>query len=201
MTDLGFGVTPLGNIFQQHDRAAVGHRLEGPGQRPISGEVGIGGNDAPRLRVLDFSEDYLAARRRDRSGADTGGDDVGSARAALHETVGQLHHFAETIVHHRKPAVGAEHAQTMRHVVQRGIELISQRRLALARHVCSNENPLQVGRDLLQRQKKHRADDRHSDVIGGATKRQRNRRRTAGECNLHVEYPRPSIGPARTAAT
>ena len=62
------------------------------------------------------------------------------AGAALDEIVGQVHHFAEAVIHHRKPPVGAEHAQAVRHVVQRGIELAGQRRLALARHdsACMN---------------------------------------------------------------
>ena len=47
-----------------------------------------------------------------------------------HEIVGQLHHLAEAVVHHRQPAVGAEHAQPVRHVVQRGVELAGQRGLA-----------------------------------------------------------------------
>ena len=33
MADLGFGVAPLGDVLEQHDRAAAGHRLERPGQR------------------------------------------------------------------------------------------------------------------------------------------------------------------------
>ena len=66
------------------------------------------------------------------SGGDAGRDDVGRAGAALDEIVGQIHHFAEAVVHHRKPAVGAKHAQPVRHVVQRGIELAGQRRLALS---------------------------------------------------------------------
>ena len=35
MTDPGFRVAPFGDVFEQHDRAAAGHRLEGPGQRPV----------------------------------------------------------------------------------------------------------------------------------------------------------------------
>ena len=62
------------------------------------------------------------------SGADAGGDDVGRARAAMHQIVRQVHHFAEAVIHHRKTAVGAEHAQAVRHVVQRGVELAGERR-------------------------------------------------------------------------
>ena len=36
------------------------------------------------------------------------------------------------MVDDRQAAIGTEHAQAMRHVVQRGVELVRQRRLALA---------------------------------------------------------------------
>ncbi len=32
MADPGFGPSALGDVLDQHDRAAAGHRLEGPGQ-------------------------------------------------------------------------------------------------------------------------------------------------------------------------
>ncbi len=55
-------------------------------------------------------------------------------RAALHEIVRQVHHLAEAMVHHRELAVGAEHAQPVRHVVQGGVELARERRFALTCH-------------------------------------------------------------------
>ncbi len=67
------------------------------------------------------------------AGADAGVDDIGRAGPALHEILGQVHHFAEAVIHHRKPAVGGEHAKPVRHVVQRGIELAGQRRFAETR--------------------------------------------------------------------
>ena len=73
------------------------------------------------------------------------------AGAALHEIFGQIHHFAETVVHHRQPPVGAEHAQAVRHVVQRGVELAGQRRLALARDQAPHEDSLQTGCELPDR--------------------------------------------------
>ena len=158
----------------------------------------IGRDHILGLGMLDLREDHLAARRRDRPDTDASRDDVVRACAALDQIIGQVHHLAEAMIHDRKPPIGAEHAQPVRHIVQRGIELAGQRRLALARHKCLNENPLQIGGDLLECQKEHRADARHSDVIGCAMERQRDRCRSAGQCNLHMEYPRPSIGPART---
>ena len=119
--------------------------------------------------------------------------------AALHEIVGQVHHLAEAMIHDRKTAVGAEHAQAVRHVVQGGIELAGQRRLALARHQRLHEYSVQIGRDLHDGHKKCGAHDRHRHVIGCATQRQRDHSWTEGKRNLQLEYPLPSIGPARTA--
>ena len=93
MADPGFRVAPLGNVFDQHDRAAARHRLECPGQRPVPRDVGIGRNHVPRLRVLDFRQDHPAARRRDRTRGDAGRDDVRRAGAALQEIVGQIASF------------------------------------------------------------------------------------------------------------
>ena len=84
MADPGFGIAPLGDVFQEHDRAAAGHRLEGPGQRPVVGGVGIDRGDVPGLRLLDFGDDELAARARKRRGGDAGSDDVGGGRVATH---------------------------------------------------------------------------------------------------------------------
>ena len=89
-----------------------------------------------------------------------------------------------------------KHAQAMRHVVQRGVELACQRRLALARDQRPHENPLQAGRDVLERQEEQHVQDGQPDVIWVAMQRQRHRQRAAGKQHLHMENPRPAIGPA-----
>ena len=53
---------------------------------------------------------------------------------------GQVHHLAEAIIHDRKTPVGGEHAQAVRHVVQRGVELAGQRRFAEARRQRLHED-------------------------------------------------------------
>ena len=60
---------------------------------------------------------------RNRSGADTGGDDVRRVGATMHEIVRQLHHLAEAMIHDRKTSIRGEHAKAVRHIVQRGVEL------------------------------------------------------------------------------
>ena len=122
--------------------------------------------------------------------------------AALHEIVGQIHHLAEAMIHHREPAVGAEHAQAVRHVVQRGVELAGQRRLALARDQRLDENRLQAGRDVLQRRRRTARSappcrcsrDCHAAPAPPTVGPQ-------ASSDLHMEYPRPAVGPAAPAAT
>jgi hypothetical protein len=65
--------------------------------------------------------------------------------AILREIVGQVHHHAEPMIHHRQAAINAEHAQPVRHVVQCGIELTGQRRLAFASHQRLHEYSMQIG--------------------------------------------------------
>ena len=65
---------------------------------------------------------------------------------------GQVHHLAEAMVHHRKAAVGAEHAQAVRHVVQGGVELAGQRRFALSSTISAlTKICVQAEVDVLQR--------------------------------------------------
>ena len=45
MADPGFRVLALGDVLDQHDGAAAGHRLERPGQRAVLAEVRIGRDD------------------------------------------------------------------------------------------------------------------------------------------------------------
>ncbi len=63
------------------------------------------------------------------------------------------------MVHDRKTPVGGEHAQAVRHVVQRSIELAGKRRLALARHKRLHEDSVQISRDCNGNHKKHGAYD------------------------------------------
>ena len=149
---------------------------------------------------LDLREDHPAARFRDRPGADAGRDDVRCAGAALHEIVGQVHHFAEPMIHHRELPVDAEHAQTVRHVVQRSVELASQRRLALARHKRLHEYSVQIGRDLHERQKKYGAEEPTSrrNRPYHATPAQ-SRPGRSDECDLQMEISTAAHRPSPTS--
>ena len=141
----------------------------------------------------------LPLDRGDRSGKHAGVDDVGGRDPAMHEIVRQVHHFAEAMIHHRQAAVGAEHAQPVRHVVQRRIELARKRRFAFACHDRAHEYFVQIGRELHHRQKKRGAHHRHRDVIGRAAQRQRDHGRTELKHGLQMKYRWPPVGPPRSS--
>src|SRR6202008_955322 len=101
----------------------------------------------------------------------------------------QLHHLAEAVVHDGKPAVGAEHAEAVWHVVERRVELACQRRLALAGHDRAHEYAVQIGREPDQHREVYGTEERHRDVKGRATQRERNHGRTEAEQSLEAEYP------------
>src|SRR6185369_2505447 len=76
--------------------------------------------------------------------------------------------------------LGAEHAQPVRHVVQRGVELARDRCLALPRDEGTNEHLLQAGRDVLEREEEHDVQKRHAEIIRAAVNGHRHRHGTAG---------------------
>ena len=192
MADPGFRDLPFGDVLNQNHGAAAGHWLKSPGER--AGRLGICGGDIPRLRILDFRDNHLSAYRRERAGANAGRDDIGRARSAMHEMVGQIHHLLEAMVHDGQMPIGGKHAQPMRHVVQGGVELASQRRLALAPKQRSNENLLQPCRNVLEGEEEQHVQDRHPEVVWVSINRQHHRQRPASQQHLHVKYPRTPVG-------
>ena len=154
---------------------------------------------SPRLRIHDLRQDHLAAGRRDRIRGDAGRDDVVRAGAALHEIVGQVHHFAEAVVHHREPSVGAEHAQAVRHVVQRGIELAGQRGFAEARRQRLDEDGVQAEVDALEADEKQRQQHGEADVVKVAMRRQRQRHRAAGQQDVILDQLGTAVIAGRAA--
>ena len=149
--------------------------------------------------MRDLGQDLIAALRRDRAGGHTGRHDLGRVDAALHQIVGQFHQLDEAMVHDRQPSIGAEHAQPVRHVVQCGIELTSERRFALPRYDRLHEDSVQIGRELHQSHEKDRAHDRHGHVIRRAAQGQRDDGRTEDQRHLKLKGPLPAVSPARAA--
>ncbi len=184
---------------KQHDGAAARHRLERPGQRPASGDVGIGGDDIPRLGILDFREDHPAARRRNRPAADAGGDDVARACAALHQVVGQVHHFAEAVIHDGKPPVGGEHAQAVGHVVQGGVELAGQRRFPETRGHRLHKDGMKAEVDAFQADEEQHQQHGEAEVVEPAMQRQRKRQWPARKKDMQLDDRRTAVISRRAA--
>ena len=102
-------------------------------------------------------------------------------------------------MHHREPAVIAEHAQAMRHVVQGGVELAGKRRFALARQQRLDENGVQAEIDVLQRDKEQNKQSREADIVRVAVDSQRDRHRAAGKKDMELDDLRPAIVAGSTA--
>ena len=111
----------------------------------------------------------------------------------------QPHHLAEAMVHHREPAVGAEHAQAVRHVVQRGVELARQRRFAFARQQRLYENGMQAEIDVLESDEEQHQQRGEADIVRTAVHGQRHRHRAAGEQDMELDDLRPAIVPGSAA--
>ena len=107
MADLGFGVAPLGDVFEQHDGAAAGHRLESPGQRPVAAMSGSAVMIS-RACELSISATISLPLAAEIEPALTQAATMSRALAPrCTRSSGKLHHLAEAVVHDRQPSVGA----------------------------------------------------------------------------------------------
>ena len=93
------------------------------------------------------------------------------------------------MIHHRKAAIGAEHAEPVRHVVQRGVELACECGLAKARGQRLDENRMQAEIDVLQPDEEEHEQAGKPDVIEAAMQHQRERHRSAGERDVPLDHP------------
>jgi hypothetical protein len=101
---------PLGDVFQQHD--APPPAIAGTSQTAIGPrDVGIGGDHVAGLRVSISDRIILPLAAEIEFEATAGLDNVVRADAALDEILGQVHHFAEAVIHHRKAGHRREHAR------------------------------------------------------------------------------------------
>jgi hypothetical protein len=111
----------------------------------------------------------------------------------MHETVREIHHRTETMVHYRQAPVGGEHAQAVRHVVQSGIELARQSRFPKARRQRLDEDGVETEVDAPEADKEQRKQHRKADVIETAVQGQRQRHRSAREQDVQLDDQRASI--------
>ena len=157
--NLFFGPLLRRNVLMDRHRAAVGHRL--PADR----------EDAP---VLQFADDVARARRmrvgeplleilvgvfRAASGLDPRLQDVDQRRARRNLPGLETVHRAVEVIGQRQVLVGAEHADAVRHMGQRGIQqhvgVFEALLVVLARHAAVDAED----RDREDHQRQHRSDE------------------------------------------
>ncbi len=189
MRDPGFRIAPLGDVLEQNDGAAVGHRLERPRQCAATRHVGIGRDDALCLRVLDLGKDHVGIRFRDRPGIDASRKDAGGARTQMLQIGRQVHHLAEAMVHDRQVPVAGEHAEAVRHVVQRGIETRGERCFPHARSQSVDEDLVEAEIDVLQSDEEQRKQQPEPAIVSVAVQDQPQRQRRTGEHNVTLDDP------------
>ena len=117
MRDARLRAAAFGDVLDQHDAAAAGHRLERPGQRAALGIGRIGRHDLAGQPVFDLGDDQIGIVGGDHLAIDADREDVGRRRAAAQQIAGQTDGFDQPLIDDGEPPVGAEHAQAVRHVV------------------------------------------------------------------------------------
>ena len=124
MADARFGPDRLGDVLMGHDPSAADHGLV----VDLNGAAIHQSDAIVRRLVLLADLAHLMAIAvevgRRLIGARSIGDDLIERCALFGESVRQSIHLGEAPIADDQPALGVEHAQAVRHVVQRGIEAL-----------------------------------------------------------------------------
>ena len=122
--DLDLGPPLLGDVFMGGNPAAVGHRpmanLEGAPVAQFDDAVGGFGR---HRNVGAPVQVFLPGHRGKAARLETHVDDFGQRRAGADAVGRKIVHVDIAVVAHDQPMGGVEEAQSLRHVVDRGIEL------------------------------------------------------------------------------
>ena len=136
LVDLGLGHRAVGDVLEQHDAAAVGHRVEGERERAAALASRRRARRRPRPRgrsripppgarasALDSVPALTQARMSSRAEARLAAMSRGTPSSS-----------ASRLLRDRDAALGVEHAQPVRHVVERGVEPPRQQAHVAAGH-------------------------------------------------------------------
>ena len=179
MMDLGLGILALGHVLDQHDRAAILHRLEG--ERERAAVLGVDRELAVELAgeaAFEIGEQTLHGGGVERVGNDAGLQQLPQRGPARHRR--DVQHLLDALVRHHQPPVRIEHAQAMRHVVERGVEPAGEQGHVARRDHGIEQGAAQAIRDRLQADEErhqHAAEHREIEV---AHQEQAGRHRNAG---------------------
>ncbi len=129
VSDLRLGAAALGDVLDQHDRAAVLHRLEGERQSPSIFALDLKtGVLIAREAARDLGGKAIGAGARERSDPDTFEQKFADGGAAANDLGRDAQEFGEAPVGYDQTLLGVEHAQAERHVVERRVEAAGKQR-------------------------------------------------------------------------
>ena len=127
MIDLGLGDLALGDVLDEDHHAAVLHRLHGEFERSpvrqVQSEGGIVRTGKPRIQIVDHA---LRARLRQQPCLHDALDQVAHAHAFQFEIRRQPHLLFQFVIGDDDAALGIEHAQAVRHVVDRRVKPLGE---------------------------------------------------------------------------
>ena len=191
MIDLRLGDLALGDVLDQHHHAAVLHRLDGEFERApvhqVQGEGGIVAAGKPRVEMIDHA---LRAGLRQQSGLDDGLDHLAHAHALQLEIAREPELLLQLAVRNDDPALGIEHAQAVRHVVDRRVEALGEERHVARGNDGIEQRAAQPVGDEFERQKGGDQQAGEDPVKDVAVEQQRGGHRRPGAEDLHDDKAR-----------
>ncbi len=178
MIDLGLCGLALGDVFTKQHHAAVFHRLYGEFERAAVMQIE---HECMHLEagkpVVELADQPLGAVVRNKAAVD----------ADRHQSLGrepfqfdfgrEAEVLVQPLVRHHNAAVRVEHAQAVRHVVERGVEArCEQRHVARRHHGVEQGQPQPLG-DEFDREEERAEQHGEDPVIDSAVQQQRRRDR------------------------
>ncbi len=129
MADACFRRLALGDVLDQHDRAAVGHRLEGQVERAafLGRDLERAGL-AARQPCLEIHGQPLRFGAQDGARLDALVQQIACGEALAVNAAGNAENLDQPVVGDHQTTLGVEHAQAVRHVVERGVETAGEQR-------------------------------------------------------------------------
>ncbi len=125
MRDAFLRAFALGHVFQDDDRAAVGHHPARHRDGAVAVKRGIKLVELVLAQpVHQFGDDLLDALGAVIAGADAVADELRDPHADTHRHLLQVQQFQEPLVPDLQAVLRIEHAQTVRHVVERDVEAV-----------------------------------------------------------------------------
>jgi hypothetical protein len=200
LVDLGLCSLALGDVLEQHNGAAPRHGLEGEGQRAallrIDVELTIDFVGEP---ALELDGQPLGIGRRQGSPGDAAQDELPRRECGAGHDRRHLEELGKPLVRNHDPALRIEHAQPVRHIVERGIEPRGEAAHIPARDHRVEQHAAQPVGNKLQRREEGRQHEGEDRIVGAPDQAERQRHGHAGADDLRIDEPAAGEVSARNA--